>query len=133
MLLGLASLITCDAEQAGKQVPDAVPTWSGSQVTDLHREYQNIFLHGNRNAASHLWSTFLLDRSAGMSRETLELMFSGFCAVSGSPIRPNDYNRYLPRLPLGGGRAGYHALTLVACNRYLPRLPLVGAGAGAMH
>jgi hypothetical protein len=110
LLLGLASLITCgDAEQAGKQVSDAVPTWSGSQVTDLHREYQNIFLHGNRNAASHLWSTFLLDRSAGMSRETLELMFSGFCAVSGSPIRPNDYNRYLPRLPLvdgSGDRAG---------------------------
>merc|ERR1711871_1139591 len=28
----------------------------------------------------------------------------GFCAVSGSPVRPNDYNRYRLTLPrLGGG------------------------------
>merc|ERR1711865_803077 len=33
----------------------------------------------------------------------LELFFSGFCAVSGSPIRPHDYNRYrltLPHVPV---------------------------------
>ncbi|GMH93962.1 hypothetical protein TrVE_jg7575 [Triparma verrucosa] len=84
-------------------------TWSGTQVTDLHREYSNIFLHGNRNAASHLWSTFILQNSENLSPETLELMFTGFCAVSGSPVRPNDYNRYLLRLPLvtgTGSRAG---------------------------
>jgi len=30
----------------------------------------------------------------GMSKSKLEYMFSGFCAVSGSPVRPSDYNRY---------------------------------------
>ena len=40
-----------------------VPEWTGRKVKDLHREYGNIFKHGNRNAASHLWSSFLLDRS----------------------------------------------------------------------
>ena len=29
----------------------------------IHREYGNIFKYGNRNAASHLWSSFLLDRA----------------------------------------------------------------------
>jgi hypothetical protein len=32
------------------------------------------------------------------------LFFTGFCAVSGSPVRPSDYNRYRLTLPkLGGG------------------------------
>merc|ERR1719330_2133875 len=54
-------------------------------VQDLHREYYNIFKYGNRNAASHRWSTFLLERSTQMTRERLEMFFTGFCAVSGSP------------------------------------------------
>lgn len=29
-----------------------------------------------------------------MSKTKLEYMFSGFCAVSGSPVQPSDYNRY---------------------------------------
>ena len=68
------------------------------QVQDLWNEYPNIFKFGNRNAASHLWSTFILERSAQMTAARFELMFSGFCAVSGSPVRPSDYNRYLLRL-----------------------------------
>ena len=78
-------------------------------VQDLHREYNNIFLHGNRNAASHRWATFLLDRSHQMPESSLTLFFSGFCAVSGSPVRPSDYNRYRLTLPkLGGGHStGY--------------------------
>jgi hypothetical protein len=86
----------------------AIP-WTGSTVQDLHREYGSIFKYGNRNAASHRWSTFLLERSAQMTEARLELMFSGFCAVSGSPVRPVDYNRYRLTLPkVGGGRrTGY--------------------------
>jgi len=73
-------------------------------VQDLHREYNNIFLHGNRNAASHRWATFLLDRSHQMSEATITMFFTAFCAVSGSPVRPSDYNRYRLTLPnLGGG------------------------------
>jgi len=71
-----------------------VPQWDGSTVEDLHREYSNIFKHGNRNAASHLWSSFILQRSRQMTRHRLQTMFSGFCAVSGSPVGPHDYNRY---------------------------------------
>lgn len=68
-------------------------------VKDLHLEYNNIFRKGNRNAASHRWATFLLDRSDQMTESTLAMFFSGFCAVSGSPVRPNDYNRYRLTLP----------------------------------
>lgn len=66
----------------------------------LFREYDFIFRHGNRNAASHLWSTFLLERAPQMSVERLQFFFTGFCAVSGSPVRPSDYNRFRLTLPL---------------------------------
>lgn len=85
--------------------------WSGETVQDLHNEYYNIFKFGNRNAASHLWSTFLIDRSSQMTNEKLELMFTGYCAISGSPVRPSDYNRYKLSLELAAGhgekRTGY--------------------------
>jgi len=68
--------------------------WSGTTTRDLHREYSNIFKYGNRNAASHRWSTFLLERSEQFTLEKLTYMFTGFCAVSGSPITPSDFNRY---------------------------------------
>jgi len=93
------------------QVPGlaGAPPWRGTTVQDLHREYNNIFKHGNRNAASHRWATFLLERSSTMSQAVLETMFSGFCAVSGSPVRPSDYTRYRLTLPTvaGGLRTGY--------------------------
>ena len=94
---------------AASEITQVAIPWTGSTVQDLHREYGNIFKYGNRNAASHRWSTFLLERSAQMTEERLELMFSGFCAVSGSPVRPVDYNRYRLTLPkVGGGRrTGY--------------------------
>lgn len=68
--------------------------WAGTSFQHLHREYNNIFRHGNRNAASHLWSKFILERSEQMTHERFMHMFSGFCAVSGSPTRPSDYTRY---------------------------------------
>tara|TARA_B100000524_G_scaffold163056_1_gene83218 strand:- start:256 stop:1167 length:912 start_codon:yes stop_codon:yes gene_type:complete len=96
------------------QLTERAALWPAAQsasatVQDLHREYGNIFRHGNRNAASHLWASFLLERAPQMTAERLELMFSGFCAVSGSPVRPSDYTRYRLSLPLvsGGVRAGY--------------------------
>merc|ERR1712146_801608 len=73
------------------------PVWSGATATRvraLHNEYSKIFRHGNRNAASHLWTSFLVDRSPQMTPQQLEFMFSGFCAVPGSPVTPSDYNRY---------------------------------------
>lgn len=92
----------------------SLPLWSGAAPSsvprDLHREYGNIFKHGNRNAASHLWSSFLLDRSYQMDAAKLESMFTAFCAVSGSPVRPSDYNRYRLTLDMvsgGAKRSGY--------------------------
>jgi len=51
-----------------------------------------------------LWSSFLLNRSEQMPPSQLEFMFSGFCAVSGSPVGPSDYNRYRLTLKHVDGR-----------------------------
>ena len=78
---------------------------------DLRSEYQNIFRYGNRNAASHRWASFLLDRAEHIPEQKLVELFGGFCAVSGSPVQPGDYKRYRLSLPLAGGggrtRAGF--------------------------
>lgn len=105
-----ALAVSQDSEPAGASQIVAAPIkqvstpWRGDTVQDLWNEYRNIFKYGNRNAASHLWSTFILERSAQMSPQKLEMFFSGFCAVSGSPVRPNDYNRYLLRLDTVDGK-----------------------------
>lgn len=95
----------CNVQKAAepnnsKKVSDDYPSrpvakpWNPRTVQDLHREYHNIFKNGNRNAASHLWASFILDRSVHLKESTLEYMFAGFCAVSGSPVNPSDFNRY---------------------------------------
>ena len=68
--------------------------WEHRGVRDLHNAYGEIFKYGNRNAASHLWSTYLLDKAKHLSAAKLEELFGGFCAVSGSPVNPGDWNRY---------------------------------------
>merc|ERR1719440_142187 len=49
-----------------------VPTWHGTGPRDLHREYNNIFKHGNRNAASHLWYSFVNERAPQMTHDRFE-------------------------------------------------------------
>ena len=73
---------------------ELVTPWRGSTVEDLHREYSNIFKYGNRNAASHLWSTFLLDRARFLTTKTFLHLASGYCAISGSPVHPSAATRY---------------------------------------
>merc|ERR1719191_2505607 len=107
-MLALALLAFCSvATLASAQTGGAgqVAYWNGVTVRDLHSEYGNIFKHGNRNAASHLWVSFILQRASQLAPSKLEEMFTGFCAVSGSPTRPSDYTRYRLTLPLvdGGG------------------------------
>jgi len=91
------------------KLDDGVAPFTGDTVRDLHKEYYNIFKHGNRNAASHLWSAFLLDRSTEMTHEKFVYMSSGYCAVSGSPVSPMDRTRYRLNLDkVGGGKiTGY--------------------------
>jgi hypothetical protein len=78
-------------------------SWTGKTCSDLHYEYENIFATYNRNAASHLWSWFLLERSEQMTDEKFVEMFTCFCAVSGSPTRPSEFNRYKLILPKADG------------------------------
>merc|ERR1719263_1335491 len=89
-------------------LPSTSAAW-GESVADLHKEYYNIFKHGNRNAASHLWSSFVLDRSEEMTHDKFTLLMSGYCAVSGSPVQPQDRTRYRLNLQTayGGTRRGF--------------------------
>eukprot|EP00931_Biecheleriopsis_adriatica_P051160 TRINITY_DN29648_c0_g2_i1.p1 TRINITY_DN29648_c0_g2~~TRINITY_DN29648_c0_g2_i1.p1 ORF type:complete len:407 (+),score=56.61 TRINITY_DN29648_c0_g2_i1:84-1304(+) len=89
---------------------EVVQPWHGRSVQDLHKEYSNIFRHGNRNAASHLWSTFLMDRAVFMSKKRFLRLSGGYCAVSGSPVSPSDATRYklrLDRVDGSGKQAGF--------------------------
>ena len=92
------------ADTAAIVEPWPPATSESATPNDLFNEYSNIFRLGNRNAASHRWATFLLDRAHQMTEARLTLFFESFCAVSGSPVRPSDFNRYRLTLPkLGGG------------------------------
>lgn len=62
-------------------------------IRQLHAAYGEIFLTRNRNAASHLWISHVLQRAPLMTRAEVERALTGFCAVSGSPVTPHDYNR----------------------------------------
>jgi len=73
---------------------------------DLSDHYLEIFKSGNRNAASHLWTSFVLDKAEGMSSSKLLNIFKGFCAVSGSPLPDDPRTMYKVTLPrVGGGNA----------------------------
>lgn len=74
----------------------------------LHAQYYSIFPNGNRNAASHRWSTYVLERSRTMSETTFRSLMSAFCPVSGSIVNPSDYNRWKLTLPTvtGGNQTG---------------------------
>merc|ERR1712178_158568 len=106
----------CSANATGA----SVTAWSGSSVRDLHSEYYSIFKTGNRNAASHLWSTFLFDRAPQMTHQTFLGLAAGYCAVSGSPVQPSRAKRYKITLPaLGGGDVTgymYYCCSPCACD-----------------
>jgi len=79
--------------------------WNGKTLMDLRNEYSTIFPHHNRNAASHRWATFLLERAGNMEKSTFEHMFSGFCPVSGSPIgNPSLRTLWKMAIPLAGNQ-----------------------------
>jgi len=91
-----------------------------NKVQDLHAHYNDIFPTRNRNAASHRWSTFILERSHELSHKQIEMLFTGFCAVSGSPVTPGAYNRYDVVLASMGGGAmqgqTYHCCWPCLCD-----------------
>jgi len=62
-------------------------------VSELHGKYYEIFSRANnRNAASHLWASYILDRSTSLSVSEIRELFGGFCPISGSPVRPSTRN-----------------------------------------
>jgi hypothetical protein len=80
-----------------------------SNRDELFEKYSEIFPNRNRNAASHRWATYILERSAEMSAVTMRDLFAGFCPVSGSPLsyqrRELRVNMTLP-LVSGGTATG---------------------------
>merc|ERR1712241_181384 len=59
-------------------------------VNQLHGKYYEIFSRAyNRNAASHLWASYIIERSSSMTRAEILNLFGGFCPVSGSPVSPS--------------------------------------------
>ena len=84
-------------------------------IADMVNDYSTIFPSSNRNAASHLWSSWILSRSASTTADEMMALFGGFCPVSGSPVHPSPYNKYLYSLPLvSGGMA--HGTMHHCCN-----------------
>lgn len=67
-------------------------------ISDLASHYEEIFQSGNRNAASHLWSAFILKDSKSYTSEQLETLFRGFCPISGSPLPDSPHTRFYVNL-----------------------------------
>jgi len=57
-------------------------------VNILQQSYREVFKTGNRNAAAHLWSTFLLNQSSTMQVANFENLWTAFCGISASLIVP---------------------------------------------
>mmetsp|Transcript_3575 Transcript_3575/g.6542 ORF Transcript_3575/g.6542 Transcript_3575/m.6542 type:complete len:338 (+) Transcript_3575:111-1124(+) len=97
--------------------------WNPTSVRDLADHYEEIFAEAqnNRNAASHLWAKYIIDRSSCLSHEQIVHMFGGFCAVSGSPVgEPNPSSGFRQNLKLVGGASklgySYHCCWPCFCD-----------------
>jgi len=76
-----------------------------TSIEDLRNQYGVIFKTGNRNAASHLWASYIMQRASTMSSSTMKTLFHGFCPVSGSPLPDVDRTHFKVTLPkVGGGQ-----------------------------
>jgi len=83
----------------------------------LAQYYDQIFEHGNRNAASHLWAHFVLSHAEDcFSHTDLTELFVQFCPVSGSPLGPaSASNTYKYTLPLADGSGDASGVTHHCC------------------
>ena len=92
-------------------------------ISDLHAAYGQIFPTQNRNAASHLWSSWVIQRASSLGRDDFVNLFSGFCPVSGSPVNPEPRNTYRYSLPhLGSAEPAvgliHHCCTPCVCDTH---------------
>mmetsp|Transcript_23986 Transcript_23986/g.46063 ORF Transcript_23986/g.46063 Transcript_23986/m.46063 type:complete len:352 (-) Transcript_23986:140-1195(-) len=95
---------------------------SSIEPDDLRDNYLHIFKSGNRNAASHLWTDFVLQRANSLPEKAVLRAFKFFCAVSGS-LLPDDprtiYKVVLPRVT-GGNVSGtvHHCCWPCICDMH---------------
>lgn len=68
-------------------------------VQQFHSQYALIFRSGNRNAASHLWASYLIQRSSDMPRSLFVTLAAAYCPVSGSIVTPSQQKLYKVSLP----------------------------------
>jgi hypothetical protein len=72
---------------------------------DLRDQYYHIFKSGNRNAASHLWFSFVVEHASNLPASTLHNILKGFCPVSGSVLPDDPRTMYKVTLPqVSGGK-----------------------------
>lgn len=92
--------------------------WQERSSEDLFDEYSRIFPHGNRNAASHRWASFLLDRSSQMTAAKLGGFFKDFCPVSGSPLSNGMQWHYTLQTVTGSTESGsiFHCCWPCVCD-----------------
>eukprot|EP00240_Pyramimonas_obovata_P012487 CAMPEP_0118939882 /NCGR_PEP_ID=MMETSP1169-20130426/30095_1 /TAXON_ID=36882 /ORGANISM="Pyramimonas obovata, Strain CCMP722" /LENGTH=243 /DNA_ID=CAMNT_0006884247 /DNA_START=1 /DNA_END=732 /DNA_ORIENTATION=+ len=74
-------------------------SWEDKSIDDLVQAYSSVFPSGNRNAASHRWATFILEKSAQLTPEKIRYFFTGFCPISGSPVTPMPRSAWRYDLP----------------------------------
>jgi len=101
MMYSFLLMIFAFASSQEEDVKVSIP-WNGKTIADLRSQYYNIFPNRNRNAASHRWATFLIERAKSLERTTFEEMFGGFCPVSGSPVTPSARTLWKMTLPWAG-------------------------------
>lgn len=82
---------------------------------DLDDQYLTIFKTQNRNAASHLWTSFVIDRAANLPQEKFSRIFHGFCSVSGSPLPDDPHTMYKTRLNRATGNGSVTGVVRFCC------------------
>jgi len=68
----------------------------GLTVKQLHDAYWTVFPKTkNRNAASHLWSSYVINKVSGThTKEQIYKLFGAFCPISGSIVTPSKYSKW---------------------------------------
>merc|ERR1711871_312734 len=105
----------CIKKKCGQVVPSSQPSKVPQTASELHAQYSLIFRTGNRNSASHLWSTYILERADKVSLSVFLALAASYCAVSGSPVRTNDHQLYAVSLPLVQGGSTIRGFMYFCC------------------
>jgi len=103
------------AEVLPQEIVNGETEWEGRTVDDFFNEYYNIFTSRNRNAASHKWASFVLERSAVLEAGMFDTLFASFCPVSGSIVYKADQKRYGMQLESAAGGSQFFGYTYFCC------------------